>query len=234
MRHGHQLGRQSQPVTERCGERGGQPVGTALDAVHAARPRTVFFRELIDECEERQLVGIGEKKAAQTASELPQRVVRVGFVQPLGDRSPREIGGDRRVPALLNEVVGRDQVGEAARQTVPAAGGRAAREARSSRSILPHVPPAVAQDARQGEAQLLAEGADLALGFVDQVAAGFRVLSLDEAVADGPHAAADALARVNHRDGGAERGQIARRGQPGEPGADDEDGNTVHRNWVIG
>ena len=49
------------------------------------------------------------------------------------------------------------------------------------------------------------------LRLVDHVAAGFGVLPFGEAVADRPDPAADAVARVEHRHVGAERGEIVRR-----------------------
>jgi hypothetical protein len=52
---------------------------------------------------------------------------------------------------------------------------------------------------------------------VDHVAAGLRMLVLDEALADRPDASAHAIAAVHHRDRRAERRQIARGGEPREP-----------------
>ena len=49
------------------------------------------------------------------------------------------------------------------------------------------------------------------LRLVDHVAADFGVLPFGEPVADGPDPAADAVARVENRHVGAERGEIVRR-----------------------
>ena len=49
MRHGHDLGLQLQPGSQRRGQRGGQPIVAALDAVHPAGSDVVVWRELVDE-----------------------------------------------------------------------------------------------------------------------------------------------------------------------------------------
>ena len=89
--------------------------------------------------------------------------------------------------------------------------------------VGPRVAEAAAQNPRQLQAQLLRELPNLVLRLVDQIAARFGVLLLDERIANRPDAAAEPAARVDDGDLGAVADQIARRGQAGEPGADDED-----------
>jgi len=67
---------------------------------------------------------------------------------------------------------------------------------------------------------------------VDQIAARFGVLLVDETVADGPDAAADAVARVGDGHGSAHRSQVAGRGQPRESSAGDEHGHAVERHLL--
>jgi hypothetical protein len=57
---------------------------------------------------------------------------------------------------------------------------------------------------------------------IDQIASRLGVLAFREPVAERPDTAADAVARIDDRDVGAERQQIARRRQPGEPSAGDQ------------
>ena len=109
-------------------------------------------------------------------------------------------------------------------QSIPPARRVAADDARLSGGVGPDVAEAAAQDARQLEAHFLAEIADLVLRFVDHVAAGFGVLAFGEAVADGPHAAADAVARIDDGDVRAERREIAGGGKAGESCAGNEHG----------
>ena len=110
------------------------------------------------------------------------------------------------------------------RQSLPTPRRVAADDVRLAGRVGPDVAEAAAQDARQLEAELLAEIADLVLGFVDHVAAGFGVLAFGETVADGPHAAADAVARIDHRHVRAERREIPRGGKAGESCAGNEHG----------
>ena len=189
-----------QAVAEWRGQRARQPIVAAFDAIHPARRRRVAGGELIDQRDERQLVGIGEKEPAQPGRRRPQLGVGAHLVEPRRDRSPREIGGDRRVPAVLGERVRFGQRPELFRHPLPAARGAARGDLRLPGAVGPHVAEAAAEDPRELQPELLGELADLRLVLVDQVAAGLGVLAVGEAVAQRPDAAADAVARVDDGD----------------------------------
>ena len=71
--------------------------------------------------------------------------------------------------------------------------------------------------------ELSGQRSNLDMIVVDHVAAGFGVLTLGEAVADGPHAAADTIARFEDGDRRAHGGQIVGGGEPRETRTGDED-----------
>ena len=221
MRHGDELGVELNAIADRPGERGRQPIVAAGDAVHRRAGGLIGRRELIDERDDRQLLGIGEEEAAQAGGGRPQVGVRPHIVEPLRDRPPREVGGDRRVPALLGQTIAPREIRQTPGQLLPAA-LRALNDPRAARAVAPHVAEAAAQDARQLQPELAGERPDLVLRLVDHVAAGFGVLALGEAVADRPHAAADAVARLDHRDVGAFVQQIACGGETGKSSAGNE------------
>jgi hypothetical protein len=83
--------------------------------------------------------------------------------------------------------------------------------------------PAVSQDAHRLEAQLLCEAEDCVLLVFDQVRATLGMLTVGEPVAQGPHAAADAIARLDDRHVGAVLFQHSASHQPRQPGARDDD-----------
>ena|SRR5438552_1552445 len=93
---------------------------------------------------------------------------------------------------------------------------------RAARWIRPRVAEAAPQDARERQAQLPGEIPDFVLPIVDQVAAGFTVLTFSERLADGQHAPADAVPGIDDGDLCAAEEEIAGGGETGEPRADDE------------
>ena len=105
----------------------------------------------------------------------------------------------------------------------------AVHDSRPSPRRLADVAEASAEDARQLQAELAGELANLRLILVDHVAAAFGVLPLGEGVADRPHAAADAIARVDDRDLRAGRDEIVRRGEACEARATHQHRDTVER-----
>jgi hypothetical protein len=117
--HRDELGVEPQPVAEARGHRQCEPIVAAVDAVHLAR--LVGSRELIDERDERQLVGIGQEESAQADGRHAQFLVRLPIVEPLRDRLPRQVGGDRRIPALVGEAVAPGQIAQLTGQAVPSA-----------------------------------------------------------------------------------------------------------------
>ena len=119
-----------------------------------------------------------------------------------------EARGDRRIPPLFGQTVRAGPVVEGFRQPRPPARRIALHNLRPAGSIGADVREAAAKDAGQLQAQLAREPADLVLRFVDHVAAGLGVLPIGEAVADGPDAAADAVAGVEDRHVGPERDEI--------------------------
>src|SRR6185295_4118412 len=106
---------------------------------------------------------------------------------------------------------------ELLRHPLPPAPCAAALDLRPTGGVGPHVAEATAQDARQLQPQLAGQRANLRLLVVDEIAAGLAVLPVGEAVANRPDAAADAVARVDDGDAGAEGDEIARRRQAGKP-----------------
>ena len=82
---------------------------------------------------------------------------------------------------------------------------------------------AAAEDPRLVEVELGGELTDLLLVVVDQIAARFRVHAA-EAVAQSPYATADAVARLDDDDTAAASLELARGGEPREPGANDQYG----------
>jgi hypothetical protein len=59
---------------------------------------------------------------------------------------------------------------------------------------------------------------------LDQIGAGFRVLSLEEAITDRVHAAANPIAGFDDNDGGTVRFEVARGGETRETRTGDDDG----------
>jgi hypothetical protein len=96
-------------------------------------------------------------------------------------------------------------------------------------AVLAHVTEPAAENARELQAQLSSKVANLALAIVDHVPAGLGMLAFAEAVTDREHTPADAVARLNDRDGGAQRGEIVGRGETGESGARDDNGYALQR-----
>jgi hypothetical protein len=122
-----------------------------------------------------------------------------------------ETRGDRRVPPLFAQAVRASPVVQGFCQPRPPARRIPLHNLRLAGSIGADVREAAAKDARQLQAQLAGELADLVLRLVDHVAADFGVLPFGEPLTDGPNPAADAVARVENRHVGAERGEIVRR-----------------------
>ena len=221
MRERHDVGAQMQPIAERRSQRGREAIVAALDAIHRARCRRLAGRELIEQRDERQLVGIGQEEAAQPGGRRPHLGVGPDLVEPRGHGAARQSGGDGRIPPLLGERVRLGQVLEFVRQTLPSTCCAAARDPRPAGAVQADVAKASPENARERQPKLFRELTDLELRLVDHVAAGFGVLAVGEAVADGPDAPADAIARVDDRDVRAQD-EIARRDEPRETRARDE------------
>ena len=102
-----QLDRGAQPLRDRPRQR----VVTAANPEHAidrrpgARSGLGARRQLIDQRDQRQLLGVGEEEAAQPAQPGFEGVARSLGRQPLRDRLPRERSSDRRVPSPLRDGV---------------------------------------------------------------------------------------------------------------------------------
>jgi hypothetical protein len=225
VRYGDKLGAQADPVAEERGEGGREPIVSALDAVHPAA-RGIIARELIDERQQRELVWIREEEAPQGSRGRPQLGVRIRLVEPLRHGSAGDVGGDGRIPAPLRQHGALDQRGEHSRHPIPPSCAGAAHDAGTVVRVWQGVAPAVAEDAGELQPEILGQAPDLALGLVDHVAAGLRVLRLRETIARGQDAAADPVSRVDHGHGGAERREIARCREAGQPGAGHQHGDT--------
>ena len=152
--------------------------------------------ELIDQRDQRELVGIGEEEAAQAGRGRAQLVVGLDLIEPRGDRAPGDVARRSASPSAARRggtgrLTPRSSLGE----PFPAARRVARDDLRPAGLIGAHVAEAAAQNPRQLETELAGQLADLVLLLVDEVAAGLGVLALGEAVADRPDAAADAVAR---------------------------------------
>ena len=83
MRDGNDVGVEVKAIAERRRERGGETVVAALDAVHrAGQWAVVVGGELIDQRDERELVGIGQKESAKACRGRPQLCVGFRTVEP--------------------------------------------------------------------------------------------------------------------------------------------------------
>ena len=204
-------------------QRGGQAIVSALDPVHLVRHRRVVGRELIDEREQRELVGIAKEEAAEPKRRLAQLVVCVDAVQPLGDGFPSDVGDDRRFPAPFGEAVGFAELGHLFGEAIPAAGDAAPHDARPAMFVRAHEAPAAAEDAGQLEAELRRELLDFPLRSVDEIGAALGVLAVLETVPNRPGTAADAIAGFDDGDGGAEGLQVTSGSEPREPCARHKD-----------
>ena len=114
-----------------------------------------------------------------------------------------DLGGDRRFPAPFGEAVRFAELGHLLREPIPAAGDTAPHDTRAAIFIRTHVAPSAAEDAGQLEAELRGEFLDFLLRSFDEIAAGFGMLAVLEAVPNRPGTAADAVAGFDDSDGGA-------------------------------
>ena len=92
-----------------------------------------------------------------------------------------------------------------------------------------HVSPAVSQDSREREPQLLRQLPDFLLRFIDHVAAGLAVLTCGEGLPDGEDPAATPVAGVEHDGVGALKHEIASRRKPSQSGTDYEHADAGQR-----
>ena len=82
----------------------------------------------------------------------------------------------------------------------------------------------LAEDARQPQSERSRELEHRFVFAIDQLAARFTMLSVDEPITDGVDASADAVASVDEADAESACVQVARGGQSRESGSDDDDG----------
>jgi hypothetical protein len=112
LRHGKQLGPETQAIAELGGQQQRQSIVAPFEAIHLSGRRLIGAGELIDESEERELFRIGEEEAPQPLRRLAQLTISVHCVQPRSDRSAADLGGDRRVPSPLGGLVSRRELVE--------------------------------------------------------------------------------------------------------------------------
>ena len=112
MRQRDELGVELHARAERRGQGRSDAIVSPFDAVHRASRRRVVRGKLVDERDQRELLGIGEKKSAHPGGGCTQLAIGLHFVEPLRYGSAREVGRHRRVPALLGEPVAAGQIGE--------------------------------------------------------------------------------------------------------------------------
>jgi hypothetical protein len=70
---------------------------------------------------------------------------------------------------------------------------------------------------------------DFALAFVDEIAAGFGMLAVDEGIAHSEYAAADTVAGVDHSNVCAVQHQVASGRQSGQPRSGNQHPNAAER-----
>ena len=216
MRQRDDFGVQAQAIAKRRRQRRREPVVAAFDAIHVARGRRDVVRELIDERDQRQLLGVGQIEAAQPDRRRAKVRVGLHLIQPRRHRSPREVGGHGGVPPALREQVRFRDRPELLRHALPAARGAARDDFRLARRVRAYVAESAPQDGHQLQPEPLRELADFLVFFVDEIAASLTVLAFREPLTPRPDAAADAVARLHDRDGGALLGEVARRRKAGE------------------
>ena len=130
---------------------------------------------------------------------------------------------------MFDQPISLDQPGKVGGQPVPAARDAATLNAWPAAGVGPHVAPATAQDPGELQPELVGQPPDLMVRFLNQVAAGFRVLGVGEPVPDRPHAATEAAARFDNRDIGAATHQIAGGREAGKTSARHEHRDAIER-----
>ena len=176
---------------------------------------------------QRQFLGVGQEEAAQAEAGSPQLAVGTDVVEPSRHRAAPHVGRDRRVPPAFTPAVALGEPGQFVADAFPAAGRTPGDERHLAALVGTGVAKAVAENAHLGEAELVGEAADGVLFFVDQVAAGFGVLTVDEAVPEGPDPSADPVTCLHDGDGGAHGGEVASGHQPREAGSSHQHGGTA-------
>jgi len=198
-------------TAQRARDAFGKAIVAAIYAVHGAFGGIVASGELLDIGQQRELIGIAQKKIAHanrrrgdlcsiccSFSRYPLQVSFTAMTQPLGNALTADGSGDRSLPFFPVQLVQLDERIECLRgQTL--AGGRSAEPA-LCRPATPVVKKALTQDAGLLEAKFVKQFSDLFLVIVDQITAGFRVHTA-ESVTQRPHPTANAVARFD--DGGA-------------------------------
>ncbi len=116
----------------------------------------------------------------------------------------------------------RDASGEDARRLAGPGGART------------QVAEALAKNPGERQPQFAGQLADFLLRLVDHVAAGFGVLAVRKAVADGPDAAAHAVARLDDGHRRAHGREVVSRGESGETCPGDQDRYTGQGGSVSG
>jgi hypothetical protein len=230
VRERDEIGLQMEPVAHLGRERQGQTVVSALDPIEVPACRRTVGGELIDQRNQRQFLRVGEEEPPQAACAPAQLGVGVDIVEPGSHRSTGQAGRERRIPAAFREPVEANGVAERAREAGPPLGRVPADDVRCLRAVGLDHGESAPQDALQGQAEFPAEGVDLLLVLVDEIAPRFGVLMVLEPVAHRPDAAPNPVARVHDGDVRAEREQVAGGGEPGESGTGHEHGGA--RKWT--
>lgn len=206
-------------LTERGGDRARQAVGASLDSVDPFPARHTGGRELIDERDEGQVLGIREEEPAQAAQAARERCVGVDAHHPLGDRLSCDPLGHRGIPSFSGQHVVGNLAAEPARRLAehPGPGAKPAAAA----PVRTVVPESLAKDPDRRQLDRRREPLHERLAAFDEVGAGLGVLPGGKAVSQREHAAAHAIPRLDDRHRGARRLEVPRGGKPRKPRAGD-------------
>ncbi len=185
----------------------------------AVRVVVVHVGEEIDQREQREIFGIGEKEAAQAAEPLGEPWRRVRALEPFGDRLFGETPDDRALPAPLIALIRAHQIVEGRVEGAEDAADRLTHE--PAARVRAVVTESVTDDRRQGQSSAVGEFEQRALRSLDQIRAGLGVLTRPPAVANRPDASAHAVAGFEHRHGRAAGLEVACGRETRKPGAGD-------------
>ena len=209
--------RAPEPLREPCGQ-AIVPAGDPEDTPVTRRPR---FGELLDQRQERQVLGIGEKEPPEAAHGRLERRGHALLLEPLFNGGPGQPRGDGAVPALFRELEVLNVRLQQRLDRRPEA--RTQLNAPPAADVGSVEAEAVTKNAHRREAELPRERQHVLLLFLDEIRAAFRVLAAGERIADGPHAPSHAVARFNDGDLGAAQFERPCRRQTGQSGPRDDD-----------
>src|SRR6185295_18419735 len=148
--------------------------------------------ELLEHGQHREILGIGEKEAAEAAHAGPHAQRRLDLVEVRGHRAAAVTLAHGAVPALLGQLEIAHHRREPPAELLEAA--QAGVDAAAAARVGAVEAEAVAQDTDGPQAQRARERKHVFLLALNQIRAGLGVLTRSKRAAERPHAAADAIA----------------------------------------